>query len=67
MKKLFVLPTWILVVLLIPILPSKHTWYKKKFTLVDWSNNSKPLNYLFNLFFWFSIIAYIYLFINLIF
>lgn len=52
MKKLIVLPTWILVRLMIPILPKKHAWKNRKFTLADWAEHSTDLNNAFSVFFW---------------
>ena len=38
--KLLHLPTWLLVRLVTPILPSTHPWKNKKFTLTEWTNGA---------------------------
>lgn len=54
MKELLVLPTWILVRMVIPFLSSKHIWYKRKFTLMEWYSGSTDINKYFSVYFWVS-------------
>lgn len=60
MKKLIILPMWLFVRLITPILPSTHPWYKKKFTLKDWADGSTKLNYFFSIVLWFYILLLIF-------
>ena len=52
MKKLLVLPTWLIIKFLIPFVPEGHPWKGRKFSLADWSEHSTPLNNQFGVFFW---------------
>jgi len=52
MKKVLVLPTWILVRLITPFLSKEHLWNGKKFSLDDWATKSSELNNQFSLVFW---------------
>ena len=56
-KKLIVLPTWILVGILKPILREEHPWKSKKFKLEDWVRNSTELNIVFSKLLWLSILC----------
>lgn len=59
MRKIMMLPTWVLVNIMTPILPKNHPWKNKHFSLKDWSDNAT------NLTFWLSFMMW-YSFINLI-
>ncbi len=65
MKKLLVLPTWLIVILTKSFLPSGHL-FKKKITLTDWCNNSTDLNRAFSFLFWIFLIVIPIAFYNLI-
>jgi len=60
MKQLLTLPTWVLVRILIPILPKKHIWKNRKFTLKYWAEHSTQLNDSFSMFFWVNAIALLF-------
>lgn len=55
MKKLLVLPTWILLGLMKPSLSKEHPWKNKKFTLTDWAKHSTDMNNYFSFLFWIGI------------
>lgn len=61
MKKLKVLPTWILLKMMKPLLPKKHEWKNKNFTLTDWANGSTPLNDSFSMLFWLTAVSLIFM------
>ena len=52
MKKLLVLPTWVLVGLLRPFLPKDHAWKEIRFTLSDWYKNTTGLNIIYSIIIW---------------
>lgn len=56
MKKLIVLPTWIIVRLTTPLLSKEHVWKNKKFTLTDWAENGTDLTYAFSILLWMNIL-----------
>ena len=52
MKKIFVLPTWVIVGMCRPFIKKDHIWYGKKFTLKDWAMYSTWINKLYCVQFW---------------
>lgn len=52
MKKLLVLPTWIIVAIVRPKFPKSHPWKYRRFTLSDWAECSTPLNDAFSWYLW---------------
>jgi hypothetical protein len=60
MKKILVLPTWILVGILRPTFPKNHAWKHKRFSLTDWANGSTELNDTFSFSFWLGIFLLIF-------
>lgn len=54
MRKILVFPTWVIVRLLIPFLPAKNPWHKKRFTLSNWAEHSTKINDTASANFWMS-------------
>lgn len=52
MKKILVLPTWLIYKAICPFLGEKHEFYKSKLSLNDWYAGSTQLNKRFSLVFW---------------
>lgn len=50
--KVLMIPTWLLVNLMIPILPKTHPWKGKKFTLQDWTNGSTNITFSLSILLW---------------
>lgn len=61
------IPTWLLVNILTPILPKSHPWKGKKFTLTDWSNNSTDISFAISILLWSNFLSFIIILIYLIF
>lgn len=65
MKKIISLPTWILLIIFKPFLPTGHLLKDRKITLLDWHQNGTELLIMFDIFFWvfifFILIFFIYL------
>lgn len=66
MKKLLSLPTWILMMVMKPILPNGHPLKKDKIKLSDWNKNGTELLYAFDLAFWVIIISLSSLFLYIL-
>jgi len=64
--KILILPTWIFVNLLTPILPKHHIWYKRKFTLSEWVNGSTDITFGLSIMLWSNLLALIFLICYLI-
>lgn len=56
MKRLLVLPSWIIVRITLPFLSKGHPWKGKRFTLRDWSKGSTKLNDQYSLMMWVGLI-----------
>jgi hypothetical protein len=65
MKKILVLPTWILVAILRPTFPKHHAWKHKRFSLTDWANCSTELNDNFSFSFWLILFGLIFIYVKL--
>ncbi len=57
MKQLLVLPTWLIIRVIQPLLPQEHDWKFRTFNLKDWAKHSTELNNAFSLFFWVSAVC----------
>lgn len=55
--KLLHLPVWLFIRLITPILPSKHPWKNKKFTLTEWANGATDLSLAVGVLFWGNFIS----------
>ncbi len=56
MKKLLVLPSWILMRIIILFAPQNHPWKREKISLGNWAEHSSELNNAFSLNFWVALI-----------
>ena len=62
LRKIWVLPTWLLVNLMTPILPKQHIWKNRHFSLSDWSRNATNLTFGLSLCFWyFFVMIFVFL------
>ena len=59
-KKIWVLPTWLVVIILQPILPKGHLLADRKITLYDWMVNATGLTYLLSFLFWYTNVLIIF-------
>jgi hypothetical protein len=58
--KILLLPTWVLIRLMTPILPKSHLWKNKKFTLTDWSNGATDFTYSISIILWINFLTLLF-------
>lgn len=62
MKKVLVLPTWLIVKMIQPMLPKLHPWKNGVPSLEDWSYHSTGVCKVLSLYFWMSLVNLIVLY-----
>lgn len=64
--KVMMIPTWLLVNLLTPILPKNHPWKGKKFTLQDWTTNATDVSFAISIMLWANFLSIVFIITYLI-
>lgn len=63
--KLLLLPSWVLVRLMTPFLPSNHPFKNKKFTLDEWLKGSTNITMVLSILLWSNFLCLLFLLIFL--
>lgn len=58
-RKFLVLPTWLMVNVMTPLLPTEHKWKNRHFSLSDWAKNATNITFCISMLFWNSFIFFI--------